>query len=202
MSLLVFLHVTWVTETFSTVTAAKRLLPRVVAQMHRQVARLAEALPAHWAAVWLLPCVDPVVFLVVTCMPEGATAEGAAVLFSDVPLDFLRAWTICDNVCLLFSGSSNVCIIVSFRQRLFNAMLVQDNSWLNVRSWISLKRFKVSPGIIIKIIWSLHSVFICCGLYFHFILFWNCIFSYGVCKVWNLWWKSITILFFNGYRFV
>lgn len=72
-------------------TAAERLLPRVVAQVHRQVARLTEPLPAHRAAVRLLPCVHPVVFLVVPRVPEGASTERATVVFSDISLKRSRA---------------------------------------------------------------------------------------------------------------
>lgn len=86
MCLEMFLHVTGVAETFPTVATAKRFFSCVIAQVHRQVSRLAEALPAHRAAVRLLPRVHPVVFLVVACVPEGATTERAAVVFSDVPL--------------------------------------------------------------------------------------------------------------------
>lgn len=86
MCLKMFLHVTGVAETFPTVAAAKRFFSCVIAQVHRQVSRLAEAFPAHRAAVRLLPRVHPAVFLVIACVPEGATTKRAAVVFSHVPL--------------------------------------------------------------------------------------------------------------------
>lgn len=70
--------------------ADERLLPGVVALMHGQVAGLAEALPAHRAAVRLLAGVHPAVLLVIASVLEGAVAEGAAVGFSHVLLRCLR----------------------------------------------------------------------------------------------------------------
>lgn len=135
MSLLVLLHVTRVTKTFAAVTAAKRLLSRVVAQMHSEVARLTEPLPTHRAAVGLLPRVHPAVLLVVARVPEGAAAGRAAVVFSDISLERSRAFCACLGD-LLFFYSSIVCIVVSVGKWLVYAILLQteDDPGLTVES--------------------------------------------------------------------